>query len=67
MTTDTLTQALDAIRHQRAEARAIDCAIAAEVVVARANGASWQQIGDALGTTRQNAQKRYGPTAPIWT
>jgi len=27
---------------------------------ARADGWTWQQIGDALGTTRQNAQQRYG-------
>lgn len=27
---------------------------------ARVGGASWQEIGDALGLTRQGAQQRYG-------
>jgi len=30
------------------------------VATARANGVSWQKIGDALGVTRSAAQKYYG-------
>lgn len=30
------------------------------ITTARAEGRTWQEIGDALGTTRQNAQQRYG-------
>jgi hypothetical protein len=36
------------------------------VLAARANGVSWQTIGDALGISRQSAFKRFGsPTTPI--
>jgi hypothetical protein len=36
------------------------------VLAARANGVSWQAIGDALGTSRQSAFKRFGSsTTPI--
>lgn len=40
------------------------------IAVARNNGHTWAEIGDALGTTRQNAQQRYGyrvgtPQRPI--
>ena len=31
-----------------------------QVGVARAQGWSWQQIGDALGVTRQSAHLKYG-------
>lgn len=30
------------------------------VTRARANGATWQQVGDALAITKQAAQQRYG-------
>jgi len=30
-----------------------------QVIAARANGASWQQIGDALGVTRQSAWESF--------
>lgn len=33
----------------------------AAVVMARRCGATWQQIGDACGTTRQYVNKRFGP------
>jgi hypothetical protein len=33
------------------------------VLAARANGVSWQVIGDALGTSRQSAFKRFGSPA----
>ena len=34
------------------------------VAAARADGATWQQIGQALGVTRQAAQMRYGRKDP---
>lgn len=67
MTTTQAATALDTIAEARAAVRAAEETIAAEVCVARANGATWREIGDALGTTRQNAEKRYGSNAPIWT
>lgn len=30
---------------------------------AHAAGATWQRIGDALGVTRQAAQRRFGPSS----
>jgi hypothetical protein len=33
---------------------------ARQVVVARGQGWSWQQIGDALGITRQSVHAKYG-------
>ena len=33
---------------------------AAQVTAAREQGWSWQQIGDALGVTRQSIHKKYG-------
>jgi hypothetical protein len=57
---DSLHNPLDAVKAVRmletfAEQRK-------EVVIyeARKNGATWQQIADALGITRQAAQKRWG-------
>ncbi|MBA8793809.1 hypothetical protein FHX74_001414 [Friedmanniella endophytica] len=37
-----------------------DDALAELVAAARSRGASWQRIGDALGTSRQNAFQRFG-------
>jgi hypothetical protein len=42
------------------EAREVERLTADWVQKARDAGASWQQIGDALGVTRQAAQQRYG-------
>jgi hypothetical protein len=38
---------------------AVDEAIADAVRSKDANGLSWQQVGDALGVTKQAAQQRY--------
>lgn len=40
-------------------ARRADRALDAEVVRLRENGASWSDIGEALGVTRQSAWARY--------
>jgi hypothetical protein len=35
-----------------------------QVAAARAKGWSWQQIGDALGITRQSVHTKYGKESP---
>ena len=35
-----------------------------QVAVARSQGWSWQQIGDALGITRQSVHAKYGKWVP---
>jgi hypothetical protein len=37
---------------------------ASQVAAARMQGWSWQQIGDALGVTRQSAHIKYGKELP---
>jgi len=37
---------------------------ARQVMVARGQGWSWQQIGDALGITRQSVHAKYGKWVP---
>ena len=39
---------------------AAEAAVALAVSDARAEGWTWQQIGDVLGVSRQAAQQRYG-------
>ncbi len=39
---------------------AADVGLAGEVINARLYGASWQQVGDALGVSRQAAHERWG-------
>lgn len=41
-------------------AKEIDATLARMVAGARADGFSWQEIGDALGITRQGARQRFG-------
>ena len=43
----------ETLRRQREELRAA-------VKAARVNGATWQEIGDSLGVTRQAAWERFG-------
>jgi hypothetical protein len=40
--------------------------LAAAVVVERADGTTWEEIGEALGITRQSAHKRWQPTVAAW-
>lgn len=47
-------------------AEMVDGKLRAAVRAARATGCSWQQVGDALGTSRQSAWERYkGDEAPV--
>lgn len=50
---------INVIRDMQLVRAAADDAIAAVVTDMRADGASWSEIGDALGVTRQAAQQRY--------
>lgn len=58
------TRSYDATLTVLAEAQALEEVAATRVRLtvghARSNGATWDQIGSALGVTRQGAQKRYG-------
>jgi hypothetical protein len=40
--------------------RQVECGIADKVLLARSGGASWSQVGRALGVTKQAAQQRWG-------
>lgn len=51
--------------HERRRALA-STALIGTVRQARAAGATWQQIADALGMSRQAAWERFGPAAPRW-
>lgn len=58
-----MTRAAKAIESMAWETETIARAyagIAIDVRTARENGATWQQIGDALGITRSAAQQYYG-------
>jgi hypothetical protein len=57
---DSLIEPLAGIRQALDVRRQADLALAAAVDAARAAGCTWQQIGDALGTSRQAAFQRFG-------
>jgi len=52
--------ALTNLEFLHALAGEIEDLIAAQVAVARAHRETWHDVGQALGTTRQGAQQRYG-------
>ncbi|WP_249021040.1 hypothetical protein [Conexibacter sp. S30A1] len=58
--TATESDTLAALRRAREQLDNTQTAISALVAEARAQGASWQGIGDALGITRQSAWERFG-------
>lgn len=45
----------------------LDTATKLAVGILRQEGASWQEIGDLAGTTKQAAQQRFGPTVSRMT
>jgi ribosomal protein L12E/L44/L45/RPP1/RPP2 len=51
---------LDEIRAAMAVRALLDQSIIEAVSDARSKHATWAMVGDALGTTRQGARKRYG-------
>lgn len=51
---------LDRLSVWRVVAHEAEVAISAGVVRARAAGATWAEVGDALGMTRQGAHQRFG-------
>lgn len=55
---------LQALMDQHRKLRDMEAYIPALVKQARIAGASWSQIGSALGTTKQAAQQRYGGVVP---
>lgn len=55
--TDDPAQGLDAVKALRKLADALE---EAHVAAARRAGWTWQQIGDALGVTRQAVHKKHG-------
>jgi hypothetical protein len=57
MTSDEPAKGLRAVLALRRLAEQVE---ASQVAVARRNGWSWQQIGDALGITRQSIHAKYG-------
>jgi hypothetical protein len=52
---------LAGLRHLAEIAERVDWALLSLVGEARANGASWATVGEALGVSRQAAQQRFGP------
>lgn len=57
------TVALEVLGCLASMTRELDDAIATQTVVCRAWGASWSDIGEQLGVTRQSAEQRYGKSA----
>lgn len=56
----TLDAALQALEHSEAEVRFAQRRLEDAVLAARAAGASWAQIGDTIGISRQAAHERWG-------
>jgi predicted transcriptional regulator len=57
---DTFPEAVDQLQAIKAAAEWVELRQLMTVGAARKSGKTWQQIADALGITRQAAQKRYG-------
>lgn len=58
-TTHDLPGLLDKLRQVDAQAHTIDADRAALVREARAQGATWEQVGEALGVTKQSAWEQF--------
>lgn len=59
-TGDALDAALEALGRSCTEVRAATQRLEDAVLAARSAGATWAQIGDAAGVTRQAAHERWG-------
>ncbi len=57
---NSLEDALQALERSSADIRAAQLRLEEAVLAARAAGASWAQIGDATGMSRQAAHERWG-------
>ena len=57
------SEAQDAVQALKVAGWQLETAQTALVTECRANGWTWAEIGEWLGTTRQAAQQRYGGTA----
>lgn len=70
MDVDDITEAIESedpaqgLRGALALHRIAERVEAHQVAAARAQGWSWQQIGDALGITRQSVHAKYGKWVP---
>lgn len=52
---------MSSIEALTARRRVLEAELQTEVLAARAKGCSWATIAQALGCSKQNAHKRYGP------
>lgn len=59
-----LTYTLEVIAHYRQHVQRIDQELRTLVAQARTEGASWEQIGHALGITKQAAHQRFWTPVP---
>lgn len=59
----TWREGLDTVQALRMIIATAESVMPQAVAQARAEGASWEQLGRALGTTRQSAHERFGPAA----
>jgi hypothetical protein len=60
---DWESQPLDAVAEASRAARAVEKLLRESVARARAQGCSWTEIGQALGTSRQSAWERFAGEA----
>jgi hypothetical protein len=60
---EAIAAQLEALAELARRARAVEATIGRTVARARSVGASWQQIADALGVSRQAAHRRHGRPA----
>lgn len=61
MTTNRKKRALNDLAKAHAAFKEYERGLALAVQIARDQEASWADIGEVLGTTRQAAQQRFGP------
>lgn len=59
MTAPQTAETLDALHKIDTKLEALDADRDAVIIAARRAGATWTQIGEALGTTKQSAWERY--------